>query len=297
MNAAAGLERHGTLLAVGDAHAVAGAITQGGADLLPEPGEIDHHVRARRPWPAPRGDRRSAACRRPATSGFGSVSVSGRSRSPRPAASTMALRACGPVTPVRRLPGDALVGARQLGSDPALEKLGEPRKLRIQPAGLAHVVERQRQIAQVARLAVPVPEAREDAEHLDVPLHADEIEPAQELRAALLPARVRRATAAASDSRAPSSSTRSRGQRDVTILQQRDEVVADRPAQRVLEVDDAGIALADAPSDCASDSRDARTPPAAPAPRRSGTRRPRRSSRARRRTARARDAGRGTTPA
>ena len=31
---------------------------------------------------------------------------------------------------------------------------------------------------------------------------------------------------------------------DVAILQQRDEVVADRPAQRVLEIDDAGIALA-----------------------------------------------------
>src|SRR6185437_4479181 len=44
MNDTAGLERYRTLLAVGDADAVVGAITQGGADLLAEPGKIDHDV-------------------------------------------------------------------------------------------------------------------------------------------------------------------------------------------------------------------------------------------------------------
>src|SRR6185437_16564381 len=125
----------------------------------------------------------------------------------------------------RRLASDALIGARQLWSDPALEKLGECRELRIQAAGLAHVIQRQRQVAQVPRLAVPIPEPRESAEHLDVPLRSDQIEPPQKLRRSAADP-----TAAGLQQRAiaahPFQYPRSRPG-NVTILEQRHEVVAD----------------------------------------------------------------------
>src|SRR5262249_57035219 len=70
---------------------------------------------------------------------------------------------------------NARVGTRERGRDALLEKAPERAELGVVRAGLAHVVEHARQIAEVARLAVAVPEAAEDAEHLDVPLHADEI--------------------------------------------------------------------------------------------------------------------------
>ena len=54
---------------------------------------------------------------------------------------------------------------------------------------------------------------------------------------------------------------------DVAVLQQRHEVVADRPVQGILEVEDARIGPRLRPSGCASDSRGARTRAAAPAPR------------------------------
>ena len=47
---------------------------------------------------------------------------------------------------------------------------------------IAHVFERPRQIGEIAALAVALPETREDAEHLDVPLQPDQVEPAQKLR-------------------------------------------------------------------------------------------------------------------
>ena len=59
---------------------------------------------------------------------------------------------------------------------------------------------------------------------------------------------------------------------DVAVLEQRHQVVADRAGERVLKIDDAGVAARQHASGCANDSRDARTPAAAPAPRASGTR-------------------------
>ncbi len=70
------------------------------------------------------------------------------------------------------------------GTTRCSRKLAQRGSSRVARAGLAHVVERARQVGQVAGLAVAVPQAAEDAEHLEVPLHADEVEPAQELRVA-----------------------------------------------------------------------------------------------------------------
>src|SRR4029079_1821491 len=66
---------------------------------------------------------------------------------------------------------------RHAPREPALEL----HELRISPAGITHVLEHQRQVTEIAGLAVAVPQAAEDAEHLDVSLHADHVEPAQEL--------------------------------------------------------------------------------------------------------------------
>src|SRR5256885_13897605 len=78
-----------------------------------------------------------------------------------------------------RARGDPRVGARQLRDDPLLEKASESCELRVARAGVTHIFERARQVGQVARLAVAIPQAAEDPEHLDVALHADEIEPAR----------------------------------------------------------------------------------------------------------------------
>src|SRR5262245_20460481 len=86
-----------------------------------------------------------------------------------------------------------------------------------------------------------MPQAAEDAEHLDVTLHADEIEPAQELVLAAADVRAQRAEHAAIAAH-PALDALARPA-DVAILEQRHEVVADRPAQRILEIDDARPAL------------------------------------------------------
>src|SRR6187551_3486762 len=87
-----------------------------------------------------------------------------------------------------------------------------------------------------------MPETREDAEHLDVALHADEIEPAQEL--VLTVADVRAEIAEHAPVAAHPALDALARPADVAVLEQRHEVVADGPAQRVLEIDDAGPALA-----------------------------------------------------
>ncbi len=74
-----------------------------------------------------------------------------------------------------------------------------------------------------------------------MPLHADEIEPAQELplAAAARPAAFQELLAISAH---PALDALPRPT-DVAIFQQRNEVVADRPCERILKIDDAGIVL------------------------------------------------------
>ena len=104
----------------------------------------------------------------------------GRSRSPRPAASTMAFIRLRPelsalATAARSF---ARGNSRTIRSS---RKRGKLRQLGIPRTRIPHILERQWQIPQVPRLAVAIPQARKNPEHLDVPLHSDQIEPAQEL--------------------------------------------------------------------------------------------------------------------
>ncbi len=122
------------------------------------------------------------------------------------------------------------------------DDLRQRRKLWISRARAAHVFERERQVCEIARLAVAIPEARKNAEHLDVSLYADEIEPAQELlfAAATGPAALQELRAIAAH---PALDAIARP-RYVAIFQHRDEVIAHGPRQRVLEIDDARVLLA-----------------------------------------------------
>src|SRR5450631_4144068 len=129
---------------------------------------------------------------------------------------------------------------RQFGYRTPLKKLCKRRKLGIERASFAQIVERARQIKQVAGLAVAMPEARKYAEHLQMPLHADEIKVAQEL------SRGSEADPPSCEHRAiacdPACDARTRPS-DVAVLQERYQVIADRTAQRVLKIDDARVAL------------------------------------------------------
>ena len=96
-----------------------------------------------------------------------------------------------------------------------------------------------RQIAQIAMLAVAIMQAAKNAEHLDVPLHAGEIEPAQKARLIGylgLPAGVQQALTIIFDPGLDALPV----PRDVAVAQQGGQVVGDRTAQRALEIDDAG---------------------------------------------------------
>src|SRR5882762_1573353 len=113
------------------------------------------------------------------TSGLGIVSVRGRMRSPRPAANTIAFMvrySCG-----CNLRSDTRIRVRQLRNDTMLQKPRELSELRVPSASVTYVLECQRKVTQVAGLAIPIPQPRKDPEHFDMPLHADEIEPAQKL--------------------------------------------------------------------------------------------------------------------
>src|SRR5688572_4274074 len=117
---------------------------------------------------------------------------------------------------------------RQQRRDAPLQPAAELHQLLVEPAGVQHVIHDQRQIVQVADLAVAMPEPCEDAQHLDVPLHADEVEPAQELVLAVADVRAESAehTAVALD---PAFHALARPA-DVAVLEQRHEVVADGAA-------------------------------------------------------------------
>src|SRR4051794_29409148 len=97
------------------------------------------------------------------TSAFGTVSVSGRSRSPRPAASNMAfIRA----------------------AVPSLQRVEQPRERRELAVSADHgtgVAEEARRVGEILGLAVAVVQAREDAHHLEVTLQSHPLERAPEL--------------------------------------------------------------------------------------------------------------------
>ena len=239
------------------------------------------------------------------SSGLGAASVSGRMRSPRPAASTMAFTwVCAAVRRLRgrRLSarrftrralflrdaargGRARFGARRLRITGfglrlarftwlALRRLscaracdfatprnaaplyfarvrrveqwrdarGQPAfefdQLRIAPACVADVFESQWQVGEITDLAVAVPQATENAEHLDMALHADEIEPAYELVFAVADIGAEIADHAPVAAQ-PALDALARPA-DVAVLEQRNQVVAHWPAQRILKIDDAG---------------------------------------------------------
>ncbi len=104
------------------------------------------------------------------------------------------------------------------------------------------VAERARHVRQVAGLAVAVPQPREDAARLQVPLDAHQVEPAQELRIVGTGRYAGRLRRGAEFERPAHHVGRWPG--DVAVAQQRHEVVGERPVHRVLEIEDAGIASA-----------------------------------------------------
>src|SRR5690349_18296200 len=120
----------------------------------------------------PERARRSIRCAirgRPAAviSGFGTRSVSGRMRSPRPAASIIAF---------------TLVAARSSACDGRLtlveviENTQQRRKLRVTRGDGARIGDETGGILEIATLAVAVVDAREDAENLQVSLQAHPLE-------------------------------------------------------------------------------------------------------------------------
>ena len=103
-------------------------------------------------------------------------------------------------------------------------------------AHLAGVFPHQRQVLQVAGLAVAVPEAAEDAQHLDVALQAHQVEGALEGFC------IGHGDAGGGDFFAVLGGPAFNafvGPFDVAVAQQRNQVVGDRPAHGVLEIDDA----------------------------------------------------------
>src|SRR5512134_2047730 len=116
----------------------------------------------RKPAAASRATCHSMRARPPtSSSGLGRSSVRGRMRSPRPAASSMALK---------RVP-DTVLRALDLVQQPEQRMQGL-----IALAGAAQVMHHQGHVLEVAVLAVAVAETGEDAQHLDVALHPHPLE-------------------------------------------------------------------------------------------------------------------------
>src|SRR3990167_4876636 len=105
------------------------------------------------------------------SSGLGVRSVSGRIRSPFPAAKISARIAS---TPSRRWQGNVAAAQR------SLDQGDQRRGFRIAVADLARVRPDQGQVLEIAGLAIAIPEPAEDAEHFDVALQAHQIEAAAE---------------------------------------------------------------------------------------------------------------------
>src|SRR5690554_1689130 len=108
------------------------------------------------------------------SSGLGQVSVSGRMRSPRPAARIIA-RVTGDAPSERVADGDTL------GLEP-VEQPQQRLEVAVARADAAQVAAHDRDVVQVAGLAVTVREPREDAHDLQVALHAHPLVVALEVR-------------------------------------------------------------------------------------------------------------------
>ena len=98
------------------------------------------------------------------SSGLGVMSVRGRIRSPRPAARIIAFMSSERVSRARR----ALLEC--------VEEPHEGSQLGIAPADRARVFKEARRVVEIAGFAVAVMDARENAEHLEVPLQAHPFE-------------------------------------------------------------------------------------------------------------------------
>eukprot|EP01022_Parablepharisma_sp_SALTPOND_P033110 TRINITY_DN881_c1_g1_i15.p1 TRINITY_DN881_c1_g1~~TRINITY_DN881_c1_g1_i15.p1 ORF type:complete len:1351 (-),score=485.80 TRINITY_DN881_c1_g1_i15:36729-40781(-) len=164
--------------------------------------------------------------------GLGQVSVSGRMRSPRPAAKIMAFMV------------GASEGVAELGRVFLLQLLDQAHQRcesHIAARGLEGVFHDQRQVLQVAVLAIAMPQAGEDAQHLEVALQAHPLEVAVE---GIDVGRDRQAGAAGLFPVADGPVQHHfLVPLDVGVAQQRDQVIGDGAVDRILEIDDARIAL------------------------------------------------------
>src|SRR5690606_34564972 len=180
--------------------------------------------------PAPtRASMWRAISERPPTSsrGFGMVSVSGRIRSPRPAARIIARKGDSE--------GVADTGSIRLDT---VDQAGQPGERPVAGHRATQVAEHPRHVVEVAMLAVTMRQAREDAEHLQLALHAHPFVVAVEVaevaghgqpgRPGGFPVAHHPVDLAIL------------GPVDVGIAKQRNEVIGDGAFDRVLEVEDAG---------------------------------------------------------
>src|SRR5450432_2371176 len=103
------------------------------------------------------------------SNGLGSSSVSGRMRSPRPAARIIAI-----------MGGSEGVTDRGLARFELVQQARERRQFVVARARAAKISHDARHVLQVAVLAVAMVEAGKNAEHLDLPLHAHPLEIAPE---------------------------------------------------------------------------------------------------------------------
>ena len=103
-------------------------------------------------------------------------------RSPRPAANIIA--AHGPLSRLPLQPGThcnaTLLRARESRLDVRGEELGKFRRLLVTGGGIFDVVQYPRQIVQVLRFAVTIEQARKNAQNFDMALQPHQIEPAHE---------------------------------------------------------------------------------------------------------------------
>src|ERR1022692_1203756 len=165
-------------------------------------------------------------------SGFGSASDNGRMRSPRPAARIIAIIGSSEAVTDRRLPRLELV-----------EQAKQWRELVVAGAGAAQIAHHARHFLQVRVLSIAMIEPCEDAQHLELTLHAHpfEVSPERaEIRCDRQPARPRPLPVA----RRPVDLQRF-VPFDVSIAQQRDQVVGNRSENGILEIQYAWIRIAD----------------------------------------------------
>src|SRR5690606_32414245 len=178
---------------------------------------------------------------RPRTSsmGLGVSSVSGRMRSPRPAARIIAFMASkGKRQEVRSERTDNAATSPLTSHLSPLtfippHQLQQPRKLLVLRADVVHVAEEARRFGEVFRLAVAVVESCEDADDLEMPLQAHPVEGAAKILGQDKTCGLRATTVFLHPGIDPPFRPGKEG-----VLEQRQQVVGDGSAHRVLEIDD-----------------------------------------------------------